>query len=319
MKDPGITQVYIYDFTFYGKDGWFPDHHAFIQLIRPLFKKWAFQLELCPTNSRPHYQGRGSLFKKKRRCELIKIINETKLLGMEVSESSNNSKETEVFYTLKYDTRQDGPWTDVTYHVPAYIPRQYRGLLDRLMPFQQSIIDSRNVFNDREINLVYDPDGNKGKSTCARLGMLHFKGFCVPCISDHKEITQAVCNYLTARDWRDPEFIFVDIPRALGTDPKKMAPIMVACEQIKSGHACDVRNHYTEWWFDSPAMWIFVNTPIQPQYMSRDRWKFWGIDKDTKELFPITHESMSQMSQPPENSGVTGGLPAAFSGFRRAV
>ena len=73
---------------------------------------------------------------------------------MDVSEYSKNSRTNETFYSLKYDTRLAGPWTDHTYTKPEYIPRQFRGLMDRLYPWQQSVLDSRNVFNDRVVNLI---------------------------------------------------------------------------------------------------------------------------------------------------------------------
>jgi hypothetical protein len=42
-----------YDVTFFGpKGGTMPTHEEFIKLIRPLFKKWAFQEEECPTLER---------------------------------------------------------------------------------------------------------------------------------------------------------------------------------------------------------------------------------------------------------------------------
>ena len=299
-KSEHPTQVYNYDFTYYGKDAILPDHEEFIKLIRPLFKKWAFQLEECPTTGTKHYQGRGSLFKKKRHPELCGLLNSTPLRGMKVSESSNNSLTDEIFYMLKYDTRVDGPWQDNTYTAPEYIPRQYRGLLERLHPWQKHIIDSRTDFNDRVINLVYDAKGCNGKSTLACLSQLHYKGFDVPPIGDHKELTQAVCDYLMARQLRDPDFIFIDFPRALTMEGgKKLAPFMVAIEQIKKGHVADVRNHYKEWWFDSPQVWVFTNHPVDPRFMSKDRWKFYGIS-GFKTLYEISHMQMSQMSQDSE-------------------
>ena len=67
VKPSHHSQVYIYDFTFFGpKQGELPAVGDFVELIQPLFKKWVFQLERCPTNSRLHYQGRGSLFKVRR-------------------------------------------------------------------------------------------------------------------------------------------------------------------------------------------------------------------------------------------------------------
>jgi len=293
------VQVYDFDFTFFGKGDWLPSAEEFVALIRPLFKKWAFQLEACPTTDRKHYQGRGSLWKKKRQPELCKLLNDTSLRGMDVSESSNNSKSKEAFYTLKYDTRIEGPWTDVTWKQPAYIPRQYRGLIDRLWPWQKQVLDSRELFDDRRVNMVVDTAGCNGKSTVAALGDLHFGGIDLPPVGDHKELLQCCCDILMAKEEREPGLVFVDLPRSLTTDAKRFGPFMTAIEQIKKGKVFDMRFHYKEWWFDSPQVWVFANHPPNVNLMSADRWRWYTIDA-FKNLREITKDELSQMSQPGE-------------------
>lgn len=292
---PAHSQCYDWDFTFFGNEECFPEVPKYVKMLQPLFKKWAFQIEKAPKTGKLHYQGRGSLFKKKRQSELCTLLNDTPLKGMEVSPTANASRTKEAFYMLKYDTRVEGPWMDTTWTEPIYVPRQYRGLIDRLLPFQQTILDSRNVFNDRIVNLVIDKSGSLGKSTCASLGQLHFGGLDLPPVSDHKELTQAACDILMAKEQRVPGIVFCDLPRALtmGKNPK-LGPFMVAIEQIKKGHVVDMRNHYKEWWFDSPAVWIFCNNGIDVKYMSRDRWRFWGIG-DQKELHSLSREEVQAM------------------------
>jgi len=281
-------EVYIFDFTFFGpKGGTLPDTTAFVQLIQPLFKKWVFQLEACPTTGRRHYQGRGSLFKKHRQPALCGLLNDTELRGMDVSESSNNSKTDAIFYALKYDTRVDGPWSDKDWKDPPYIPRQFRGLIDRLYPYQKSVLDSRLEFNDRRIDVIVNKKGNIGKSTLASLGRLHYGALDLPPISDHKELLQVVCDVLMARNERSPGLVFVDCPRSI--DQKRMAPYFIAIEQIKKGYVCDVRFKYREWDFDSPRVWVFVNHDICTKYLSTDRWRFWTIGHFL-ELQPYTPE-----------------------------
>ena len=213
-------------------------------MILPLFKKWVFQKEACPTTGTVHYQGRGTLFKKKRHPELCALLNDTPLRGMDVSESSNNSKSHEIFYALKYDTKVDGPWDDRTWVKPKYIPRQYRDLVDHLYPWQKTVLDSRDNFTARKIDVIIDTSGNNGKSTVASLGRLHYDALDLPPISDHKELLQVVCDQLMAKQDRDPRLVFVDCPRSI--DQKKMAPYFIAIEQIKKGYVCDVRYHYKE-------------------------------------------------------------------------
>lgn len=294
------SQVAVYDFTYFGPaGGTVPSPDQFIALIRPLFKKWVFQLEACPTTGKHHYQGRGSLHKKKRHGELCKLLNQTDLRGMDVSESSTNSQQLEVFYALKYDTCLDGPWKDTTWHAPEYVPRQFRGLEERLWPWQQQVLDSRSVFNDRIINIVYDKGGCQGKSTIARLAQLHHRALRLPPVGDHKQLLESACDILMAKENREPGLAFVDLPRSLTMDPKKFGPFMIAIEEIKAGVVCDMRNHYKEWWFDSPQVWVFANHLPNLDHMSKDRWKFWTIDS-FKNLRSHTKDEMIQMIQPPE-------------------
>lgn len=294
------TACCVYDFAFFGpKDGELPLVAEFVEQIQPLFKKWVFQLEECPTTGKHHYQGRGSLHKKKRQPELCGLLNRTSLRGMDVRESSNNSTQLEVFYALKYDTCLEGPWMDTKWTKPAYIPRQFRGLEDRLFPWQQAILDSRHTFNDRTVNIVYDPTGCKGKSTIARLAQLHHNCLRLPPVGDHKQLLEAACDILMAKENRVPGLAFVDLPRTLTLDPKKFGPFMIAIEEIKAGVVCDMRNHYKEWWFDSPQVWVFCNHLPHLQHMSKDRYRFHTIDDD-KNLRSHTKDEMCQMLQGPE-------------------
>lgn len=298
MSKPHENQCWDYDFTLNRVgDLPLPDLSTFVSHIRPLFKKWTFQIEACPTTGRHHYQGRGSLFKKKRHPELVKLLKDTPIPTLTVSETTNNSRSQESFYTLKYDSKVDGPWSDTTWREPEYIPRQYRGLLDRLYPWQQTVLDSRHDFDCRAINLIYDPIGNNGKSTVASLGALHYGGYDLPPIGDHKELTQILCDQLMAKGDREPSFVFVDLPRALTMDARRFAPFMIAIEQIKKGHVDDPRHHYKHWWYDSPAVWVFCNHLPDVLHMSADRWKFHCIDRFFKNLVPKSRDEIIAMSQ----------------------
>lgn len=301
MPKEHVVQCYVFDFTFSRKKSELPNFHEFIKLLRPLFKKWAFQKEYYP--SQPdhfHFQGRGSLFKKKRLNELKVFLNTSDLSGMYVSESSTENHQNECFYVLKLDTRVAGPWTDVTYKVPEYIPRQYRGLMDRLYPYQKAILDTINDFDDRGVNILVDFYGNNGKSTVARLGMLHHRALKLPVVSDAKELTQAACDILMSQQNREPGLCFVDMPRGLTVDPKKFGPFMIAVEEIKGGYVDDCRNHYKGWWFDSPSTWVFCNHMPLTKLLSKDRFTFWIVTA-TKHLQKVTKQELSQMSQDYEN------------------
>lgn len=282
-----VVPCAVYDFTFFVTSET-ESVDAFVAMIRPLFKKWCFQLERCPTTGSLHYQGRGSLFKKRRQPEACSLVNSTPLRGMDLTESSNESQKGESFYTLKYETRISGPWDDRTYKSsePDYVPIQYRGIMTRLHPFQRTIMDF--VDDYRSVNIVIHPEGNAGKSTVAHLCRLFKNGIRLPAIGDHKELIQVACNILMGRQERHPGPIFVDLPRALLHDPKRLAPFFIAIEEIKGGYVYDVRNHYKEWDFDSPPIWVFCNSQPEWASLSMDRWRKWWINEQ-KELVRGTH------------------------------
>lgn len=286
------NQVYIYDFTFFGpKDGTIPSVEDFIKELQPFAKKWVFQVERTPTTDKLHYQGRLSLFKKKRQPELCIMLNGGALRGMDVSESSNNSNQFEIFYAMKEETRVDGPYDNRSWKPPPYIPRQYQGLIDTLYPWQKTVLDSRSIFNERRIDVIVDKKGCAGKSTVASLGRLHYGALDLPPISDHKELLQVVCDVLMAKGDRHPGLVFVDCPRSI--DQKKMGPYFIAIEQIKKGYVADTRYQFKDWDFDSPRVWVFMNHDPDIRYVSMDRWRFWEITafKTLKRYEPVEPES----------------------------
>lgn len=138
-----MSRVYRFDFTIS------KEHANFLEIkgwCEENCKKWVFQLEKGKSGYE-HYQGRVSLKEKRR---LSGIIGRSWSEKVHWSITSSNCKG--FSYVMKIDTRLDGPWKDDDRIV--YIPRQYRGKLETLRPFQRYIIDNRNDFNDRRINLI---------------------------------------------------------------------------------------------------------------------------------------------------------------------
>eukprot|EP00966_Prymnesium_polylepis_P058354 1351296-Prymnesium_polylepis.1 len=77
------TMCAVWDWKF-PQDGMEPD--AFIQLLKPVFKKWVFQVEKGDTGYM-HFQGRGSLYKRKRWGELKTLLKSGGLEKMHFSET----------------------------------------------------------------------------------------------------------------------------------------------------------------------------------------------------------------------------------------
>ena len=245
-----------------------------------LGKKWCFQLEKGEQTGYMHWQGRISLKNKHRLCELKKMWTITPLPNY----LKPTSKETVVtgnfFYVQKEDTRVDGPWDDRN-SVQKYIPRQFRGLMDRLYPYQQQIYDCAKEFDSRNINLVYDKRGNQGKSTIAALCELFGNGLDLPPVNDAEKLVQSLCDICISKNLRTPSPVFIDMPRAM--DKTRLHGIYTAIEQIKKGKLYDVRHSYRDWWIDSPQLWVFTNIEPDLELLSRDRWRVWTVD-DTKNL-----------------------------------
>jgi hypothetical protein len=179
-----------------------------------------------------------------------------------------------VFYVTKEDTRIDGPWDERT-EKNLYIPRQFRDL--KLWDWQQSVIEISKNFNDRDVNLIYDKKGNNGKSTLASICELKMNGIDLPPINDMKELIQTMCNICESKDLRNPNPIFMDLPRAMDKD--RLNGIYTAIEQIKKGKLYDLRYKYKCYWIDSPCIWVFTNREPDENLLSRDRWKIYEIKK----------------------------------------
>jgi hypothetical protein len=265
-------QIAVWDWTLPKGDR---ENEGVQQTVDQLFKKYTYQLEEGKETGYVHYQGRGSLHKKRRFDELKKIATAAGWGDCHFTPSSKESQKGDCFYTVKLDTRIDGPWTDKDKQEAAYIPWQYQGLDQTLRPWQQAVWETADVRDARTINLIFDELGNNGKSTIASLMDLHKRGLDLPPMNDAEKLIQSVADILIARQERNPKVMFVDMPRAM--DKKRLGGMYTAIEQIKKGKVYDTRYAYKEWWFDSPQIWVFTNIEPDLSFLSRDRWKLWTI------------------------------------------
>lgn len=237
-------------------------------------KAWIFQRERSE-GGYDHYQGYISLKVRRTVSAAKALLSRVSVLPMHFEPVSDNSRKsgTETFYQTKPDTRIEGPWSDKD--VEVYIPRQYRGYLERLFPWQQKIWDSADIFEPRKINIIVDETGCQGKSTLASLMELYGRGYDMPPLNDGEKLVQSFADILIAKQDRNPRCVFFDIPRAMKQD--KLQGLYAAIEQIKKGKVVDTRYSYKQWWFDSPQVWVFCNTWPEESYMSKDRWNTWTI------------------------------------------
>lgn len=250
--------------------------------LRKFCKKFTFQLEQGEERGYLHYQARMSLIVRHRKNELMKFWDIMPAPNYLAPTANATYYTGNMFYVMKEETRVAGPWDDRE-ETKKYIPRQYRGLLEQLRPFQRHIYDTADVFETRIINMIYDPTGNVGKSTVAILCELFGHGLDLPPVNDAEKIIQSCCDMCEAKDLRNPSPIFVDLPRAMNKE--RLNGIYTAIEQIKKGKLFDLRYKYKEYWIDSPQIWVFSNIEPDLQLLSRDRWKVWSVN-ESYELVP---------------------------------
>lgn len=254
-------------------------HDDIIKQLKLLAKRYVFQLEKGVENGYMHYQGRISLIKKHRKSELMNMFQLIPVPNYLEPSCNATALTGDIFYVTKHETRVAGPWDERV--TEKYIPRQYRGLLEKLHPYQQQIYNTADHFDSRTINMIYCTKGNQGKSTIASLCELFAKGIDLPPVNDAEKLVQSMCDICTSKQLRDPSPVFVDLPRAMNKE--RLNGIYTAIEQIKKGKLYDTRYKYQEYWIDSPQIWVFSNIEPDLSMLSLDRWRIWTID-DNKNL-----------------------------------
>lgn len=237
-------------------------------------KKWAFQIEKG-RDGYIHYQGRCSTRVKIRESQQIEIQPWANHCHWSKTSEANKNNFNYVmkdngFAPLEIMMMNEdlGPWTEKDIIEEIYIPRQIREIVD-LRPWQKSIVDSCDVWDTRSINVLYDPNGNIGKSVLVGYMRCHGKARKLPPLNDYKDVMRIICDMPTSRCY------LFDMPRAMKKD--KLGQLYTAIEEIKSGYAFDDRYSFKEKFFDCPNIWVFANMLPDFNLLSRDRWFVWEI------------------------------------------
>jgi hypothetical protein len=252
-------------------------------------KHWTFQLEEGDGGYK-HYQGRISLLKKRRLSELKSAWTENlpNYICQTVNPEFKNCGYSldGIFYSLKEDTRINGPWTEQDIvEVKTKQLMLFDGFAE-LYPWQKKVKDIVQKFDMRSIHLIYDKHGHAGKSIFVE--HLEYENLVedVPPYRLMSEIFEWVCGRPIRK-----AYIF-DMPRGMKKD--KLGEFYSGIEVIKNGVAYDKRNRPKKIRFDRPAVVIFSNELPDFSLMSLDRWQVWEMT-ESHDLIPYGTEECLQL------------------------
>lgn len=246
---------------------------SLLAVLTKIAEKGCFQKEQGKDTGYMHWQGRFSLKKKAVKKTAMGLFPDPPNYFEPTVKGNMNNFD----YVSKDSTRVEGPWR---VEPDVYIPRQLRGKMESLRPFQKTILESAGTFEERIVDLVFDPSGCCGKSTVASLSEVMGRGIDLPPVNDGKELVQTMCDICIGKGVRDPSPVFIDLPRAMRKD--KLWGIYTGIEQIKKGKLYDLRHSYKEYWIDSPRVWVFTNVEPDTSMLSHDRWRVWTVDDELK-------------------------------------
>lgn len=208
-----------------------------------------------------------------------------------VEELRTRQKTLDQLYAAKEATRVRGPWKIEEEDEDDYIPRQIREIV-ALRPWQEWVVQQSHVWDTRTIHIIYDPNGNTGKSTlCGYMeDILKLKVFQLAIVKDHERLEADMCCQLRMQKCRQPNAILVDLPRSLPKD--NMNGMFAAIERIKTGRIIDTRLEHKKWKYDCPNIFVFSNVLFDFNMLSPDRWVFHAIEN-----MEISHMSLDYANE----------------------
>lgn len=270
-----MSAVVGYDFTIHaGHNDFGLDVHQVARHLTEWCKKWVFQLEVCPSTGRDHFQGRVSLIKAKRVGELISQIPlkaDWRITSTGVHKTNNFN------YVMKADTRKpgdgSGPWKDTDYEEPPVLTRQLKTFMKHdLRPWQRQVLGWCKEEDDRSIKLIHDTVGFSGKSIFSEYLEYHNLAFEMPPLRLMEDIMQFVFSFSNKACY------LVDMPRAMKKD--KLGEFYAGLECLKNGVCYDKRYTGKKRRMDRPQIIVFTNTLPEWSLMSMDRWEAWEMQSD---------------------------------------
>lgn len=269
-----MTQVVGFDVTW--PDEKFTDHYEAMGVMNRLFKKWVFQKEKGEKTGYVHWQVRGHLWKKKTeaaaRKEFATVHGGHWTITCNTVHTNNNFN-----YMMKDDTRLEGPWSDQDYEEPPVLTRQLQNFLTKtLYPWQQRVLDMCKEEDDRSIKIIYDPEGDAGKSIFAEYLEYYKLAFEMPPFRAMEDIMQFAFSFKAQKCY------IIDMPRGMKKD--KLGEFYAGLECLKNGVVYDKRYNGKKRRMDRPQIIVFTNTLPEFGLMTRGRWEVWDMVRPAMDL-----------------------------------
>jgi len=259
------SQCAVWDFR-YNRDT-FEDARTLRKLLQKIAKTYTFQEEKGDSGY-VHWQGRLSLFKKRRKHAALKLFESTPPNYFEPTCNPEYLRG-QAFYQQKPDTRISGPFTDKDPPPPILTQQQKIFNEIGLTPWMEELKDQVSTFHMRAIDLVYDEMGNNGKSLFSE----HLEYIGIAEEIPPFRLMDDIFQWVASRPIK-PVYI-IDMPRGMKKD--RLGDLYSGIEVIKNGVAYDKRYTAKKIRFDRPRIIVFTNELPCFDLMSADRWRVWKI------------------------------------------
>nr|WCR62235.1 MAG: replication associated protein [ssDNA virus sp.] len=139
--------------------------------------------------------------------------------------------------------------------------------------WQREVINNLMTQSDRQIDFIYNPKGNEGKSWLT--GHLYETGKAwIVDVDGAEHIPRDVANLVEKRGYR-PIVVF-DIPRT--SKATKQDEIFTALEKVKDGLITDARYSCSIVHIRGVKVIVFSNKGLDFTKLSDDRWRYWQLE-----------------------------------------
>jgi len=214
------------------------------QELRVFCKKFTFQLEKGEESGYLHWQ----IFISLKTKEYFKTVKNLFPSTAHIEACRNGWQASA--YCSKSETRVEGPYDENSVFLKT---------ISNLYPWQERIrLMCLKEPDDRTINWVWEPEGNKGKTSFCKYMYLNYKATILG-NGAFKDIAQALSD--------SPKIVMFNITRDL-EDRFNYS----AVEAIKDGMVFSGKYESRMKVFNSPHIFIFANFEPKVDKMSLDRW-----------------------------------------------